>query len=67
MNYQLNFAAVWRDFDTLLAGLGLVTANSGELVRAGAPIGHMGKTNPRLTIELRHNGQSIDVAAMALQ
>ncbi len=23
MNYQLNFAAVWRDFDTLLAGLGL--------------------------------------------
>ena len=23
MNYQLNFAAVWRDFDTLLVGLGL--------------------------------------------
>ena len=23
MNYQLNFAAVWRDFDSLLAGLGL--------------------------------------------
>lgn len=23
MNYQLNFAAVWRDFPSLLAGLGL--------------------------------------------
>ena len=52
---------------SVLAGLDLVTANSGDLVRAGAPIGHMGKTNPRLTIELHHNGQSIDVAAMVLQ
>jgi hypothetical protein len=27
----------------------------------------MGKDNPRLTIELRHNGAPVDVAAMALQ
>ena len=52
---------------TMLAGLELVTASNGELVQAGASIGHMGKENPRLTIELRHNGQAADVAAMALQ
>jgi len=52
---------------TILAGLELVTATGGELVQAGAPIGHMGRDDPRLTIELRHNGQPIDVAAMALQ
>jgi len=52
---------------SVLAGLEFVTATIGELVQAGAPIGHMGKDNPRLTIELRHNGMSVDVAAMALQ
>jgi len=52
---------------SVLAGLELVTVPIGELAAAGAPIGHMGNDNPRLTIELRHNGQSVDVAAMALQ
>ena len=52
---------------TVLAGLDLVTAANGTLVGAGTPIGHMGQDRPRLTIELRHNGRSVDVAAMALQ
>lgn len=52
---------------SVLAGLERVTASTGELVAPGAPIGHMGRDNPRLTIELRHNGQPVDVAAMALQ
>jgi septal ring factor EnvC (AmiA/AmiB activator) len=52
---------------SVLAGLELVTAANGELVQAGAPLGHMGRQDPRLTIELRHDGRSIDVAAMALQ
>lgn len=52
---------------TMLAGLELVTASSGALVAAGAPLGHMGATTPRLTIELRHDGRAIDAAAMALQ
>jgi len=52
---------------SVLAGLELVTVPIGDLTQAGAPIGHMGKDNPRLTIELRHNGQSVDVAAIALQ
>lgn len=52
---------------TILAGLELVTAASGDLVQAGAPLGHMGGDAPRLTIELRHDGRAIDVAAMASQ
>lgn len=52
---------------SVLAGLELVTATTGELVQAGAPIGHMGRDDPRLMVELRHAGQSVDVAAMALQ
>ncbi|WP_162875498.1 murein hydrolase activator EnvC family protein [Sphingomonas crusticola] len=52
---------------TLLAGLELVTAGGGELVEGGAPLGHMAKSAPRLTIELRHNGRPVDVTAMVLQ
>ena len=52
---------------TVLAGLELVTASEGELVQAGAPLGHMGRDDPRLTVELRHNGRTMDVVAMALQ
>jgi septal ring factor EnvC (AmiA/AmiB activator) len=52
---------------TMVAGLELATATGGELVAAGAPIGHMARDEPRLTIELRHNGLPVDVAAMALQ
>jgi septal ring factor EnvC (AmiA/AmiB activator) len=52
---------------TMLAGLELVTAHSGSLVAAGAPLGHMTTSDPRLTIELRHDGRAIDAAAMALQ
>jgi len=52
---------------TILAGLELVKAASGDLVAAGAPLGHMAKADPRLTIELRHDGRPMDVAAMALQ
>ena len=52
---------------TMLAGLELVTANTGALVAAGAPLGHMTKADPRLTVELRHDGRAIDAAAMALQ
>lgn len=56
-----------HDWTTLLAGLELVTAATGDIVQAGAPIGHMGRDKPRLTIELRHGGAPVDVAAMALQ
>jgi len=52
---------------TILAGLEFVTAGNGDLVPAGAPLGHMARTEPRLTIELRHEGRAVDVAAMTLQ
>ena len=52
---------------TMLAGLELATVGGGEIVAAGAPIGHMARDAPRLIVELRHAGQQVDVAAMALQ
>jgi septal ring factor EnvC (AmiA/AmiB activator) len=56
-----------RGWTTILAGLELVTAGTGSLVPAGAPLGHMAKEAPRLTIELRHGSRAIDPAAMMLQ
>src|SRR6187402_2268494 len=47
---------------TLLAGLELVTTESGSLVAAGETLGHMAKSDPRLTIELRRDGRPVDVA-----
>jgi uncharacterized membrane protein (Fun14 family) len=41
MNYQLNFAAVWRDFDTLLAGLGLGLELALVSIAIGCVIGLM--------------------------
>lgn len=52
---------------TILAGLERAGAASGEMAAAGTPLGQMGHDKPRLTIELRHDGRSFDVAAMALQ
>jgi murein hydrolase activator len=52
---------------TLLAGLAQVTAVGGQTVTAGTPLGRMGNSAPRLTIELRHAGRPIDPVAMALQ
>jgi septal ring factor EnvC (AmiA/AmiB activator) len=52
---------------TMLAGLELVTASSGTLAAAGAPLGHMPRNAARLTVELRHDGRAIDAAAMMLQ
>jgi murein hydrolase activator len=52
---------------TLLAGLGLATADTGSVIDGGATLGRMPPRDPRLTIELRHGGQMVDVAAMALQ
>ena len=52
---------------TILAGLERAGAASGDIAAAGAPLGQMGRDEPRLTIELRHGGRSFDVAAMALQ
>ncbi|UAK24558.1 murein hydrolase activator EnvC family protein [Sphingomonas nostoxanthinifaciens] len=49
---------------TLLAGLDRVEPSVGTWVPAGASVGTMAAVAPRLTIELRHHGRPIDVAAM---
>jgi murein hydrolase activator len=50
---------------TLLAGLDRIGVRGGRLVRPGAALGTMPAGVPRLTIELRHAGRPVDVAAMA--
>lgn len=49
---------------TLVAGLGSLNAAKGDMVEAGRPIGTAPASRPRITIELRRNGQPMDVAAM---
>jgi len=39
MGYTLNFAAVWRDFDLLLQGLGLSLLLAVASILAGAVLG----------------------------
>ena len=52
---------------TLLAGLDGTSVRDGALAAQGSGVGHMAARTPRLTIELRHNGRSIDVAGMTAQ
>ncbi|MBI1178912.1 MAG: peptidoglycan DD-metalloendopeptidase family protein [Alphaproteobacteria bacterium] len=55
-------------YHTLLAGLGRIDASVSQWVLAGEPVGHMGPeragsgrdSKPRLYIELRHDGRSIN-------
>jgi septal ring factor EnvC (AmiA/AmiB activator) len=55
-------------YHTLLAGLGRIDASVSQWVLAGEPVGQMGPeragsaraSKPRLYIELRHDGRSIN-------
>ena len=49
---------------TLLTGLAEANARTGATIAQGAPLGRMGSTGPRLTLELRHYGRTVDAAAM---
>lgn len=50
---------------TVLAGLASINADVGGRAIAGQRIGRMGQAQPRLTVELRHDGRAVDVAGMA--
>jgi septal ring factor EnvC (AmiA/AmiB activator) len=51
---------------SVLAGLASTNIDAGGRAVAGQPIGRMGQVRqPRLTIELRHDGRAVDVAGMA--
>lgn len=49
---------------SLIANLGALTAVTGDLVRAGDPVGSAGPGHPQLLVELRHGEQPVDIAAL---
>ena len=71
---QLLILDVGEGYLVLLAGLGTLSAQSGQLVRAGEPVGVMGtepargtmigdsmdETRPILYVEFRKNGSAVD-------
>lgn len=56
-----------RGWTTVLTGLGHADVRSGAMVDRGSALGQMGVRARRLTIELRRNGEAIDVAGMTTQ
>lgn len=46
---------------SLITGLGALTVRPGEAVSQGSPIGRAETRQPRITIELRHAGQPIEI------
>jgi len=50
---------------SLLAGMDQADAQIDSLVVRGASLGRMGRSDPLLTIELRHHARPVDVAAIA--
>jgi septal ring factor EnvC (AmiA/AmiB activator) len=49
---------------TLLTGLGTTKIAVGDEVAQGAPIGTVSGRRPSLTVELRRNGQPVDITSM---
>ncbi|HZV18058.1 MAG TPA: peptidoglycan DD-metalloendopeptidase family protein [Sphingobium sp.] len=49
---------------TLVAGLDRLSAQVGETVRPGDPLGATGPRDPRLTVELRRQERPVDIAAL---
>jgi len=49
---------------TLVAGLDRLSAQVGDTVRAGDPLGATAQREPRLTIELRRQERPVDIAAL---
>ena len=41
-----------------------LTVAVGDSVDLGSPIGAAGYDHPRITVELRHNGQPVDIAPL---
>ncbi|OJY71260.1 MAG: metalloendopeptidase [Sphingobium sp. 66-54] len=49
---------------TLVAGLDRLSAQVGETVRPGDPLGATGQRDPHLTVELRRQERPVDIAAL---
>jgi septal ring factor EnvC (AmiA/AmiB activator) len=53
-----------QGWTTLITGLHRLTANVGETVRQGDPVGVAGEGRPMVTIELRRNGRPVDIVPL---
>ena len=54
-----------RGWTSLLAGLGTTSVSPGARLDRGAPVGRMPAAPSRLTLELKRDGRTVDVAAIA--
>jgi septal ring factor EnvC (AmiA/AmiB activator) len=50
---------------TLITGLGGVSVKVGDTVVQGSPVGRAGSGNPRITVELRRQGEPVNIAPLA--
>ncbi|MDT7534190.1 peptidoglycan DD-metalloendopeptidase family protein [Sphingobium sp. SA2] len=53
-----------QGWTTLITGLHRVTAQVGDTVRQGDPVGITGQGRPTVTIELRRNGRPVDIVPL---
>ena len=49
---------------SLITNMATTSAEVGDEVVQGAPVGRSGQDDPNVTIELRRNGRPIDIAAL---
>lgn len=73
---RVAFAGPYRDYGqiliidhgqgwtTLITGLHRVTAQVGDSVRQGEPVGVTGAERPNITVELRRNGRPVDIVPL---
>ncbi|MFB0874421.1 MULTISPECIES: murein hydrolase activator EnvC [unclassified Sphingobium] len=73
---RIAFAGPYRDYGqiliidhgqgwtTLITGLHRVTAQVGDMVRQGDPVGITGAERPNITVELRRNGRPVDIVPL---
>lgn len=73
---RVAFAGPYRDYGqiliidhgqgwtTLITGLHRVTAQVGDSVRQGDPVGITGAERPNITVELRRNGRPVDIVPL---
>ncbi|MET0372275.1 MAG: peptidoglycan DD-metalloendopeptidase family protein [Sphingobium sp.] len=54
-----------QGWTTLITGLHRLTAQVGDAVRQGDPLGMAGDERPTITIELRRNGRPVDIVPLA--
>jgi septal ring factor EnvC (AmiA/AmiB activator) len=53
-----------QGWTTLITGLHRLTAQIGDIVRQGDPVGITGAERPAITIELRRNGRPVDIVPL---